>query len=372
MRINKDRLIACFTDLVSIDSRSFDERETGEFIQRHLEALGFSVSEDDAGKRFNGSCGNIYGFKKGGLEGEPLLFCAHMDTVEPSGGKQAIIGENGVIKSNGKTVLGADDCAGIAAILEALHVLEERSIPRRSVEVLFTIAEELYCKGAEQFDFSRINAKEAYVLDLMGPIGLAAHKAPTILSFNVTVTGRSSHAGFAPQEGVHSIAAAADAIGKLRMGRLDEETTLNVGVIQGGLATNIVPERCSVSGEIRSYSHAKALRTADVVKKHFADSAGVLGASIDFQLQLHCEAYETRLDHPVVKRFERVCGERGLQAVLQPTFGGSDNNCLAKHGIHGLVIANAMHQCHSCEEYTTVEELCAIAELTLSLMVSEH
>ena len=291
-----------------------------------------------------------------------------MDTVEPSGGKQAIIGENGVIRSNGKTVLGADDCAGIASILEALRVVKEQDIPHRPIEVLFTIAEEVFCKGTEQFDFSKIKAKEAYVLDLAGPIGSAAYQAPTILSFTVTVSGKASHAGFEPQKGIHAIKAAADAISTLPMGQIDNDTTINVGVIKGGRATNIIPDSCVVHGEIRSFSHEKALRQAEIVKKHFAVAANAVGATTEFETRIGCEAYKTQIDHPVVKRFERACEKEGLPVLLEQTFGGSDNNNLAKHSIAGIVIATAMNQCHSCEEYTTVEELSHAAELTVSLM----
>lgn len=372
MRINQDRMIAEFAALVSIDSPSFGERNMGDYLKQQLKALGLSVSEDDAGTRQNGNCGNLYACLDGNIDMEPLLFCAHMDTVEPSRGKQAIVGENGIITSNGTTVLGADDCAGIAAILEALRTIQERRLLHRPIEVLFTIAEELYCSGVEQFDFSQVKAKEAYVLDLPGMIGAAAYKAPTILSFTVTIAGKAAHAGFAPEEGIHAIGVAVNAIANLRMGRIDENTTVNIGVISGGKAPNIVPENCMVSGEIRSYSHAEALRQAEMVKEHFLNAAKATGATVDFQTRCGCEAYETALDHPVVKRFEWACRQQELPITLQPTFGGSDNGYFAKHGITGIVVATAMNQCHSCEEYTTVSELHRIAELTVSLMTSNE
>lgn len=371
MRTNKNRIISEFIKLVSIDSKSFFEKQMGEYLKDRLHSLEFSVYEDDAAKSINSSSGNIYGFKKGTIPGRPLLFCTHMDTVEPSAGKQAIIDQEGIIRSNGKTVLGADDCAGTTAILEALQTIHEQKIPHRSIEVLFTVAEEVYCKGAAQLDFSRIIAKEAYVLDLTGPVGTAAYKAPTIITFDAVFTGKASHAGFAPSEGIHAIAAAASAINQLTIGYTDEETTLNIGNIQGGTAGNIVPDQCIVSGEIRSYSHEKALSTVDFVTKQFAASAKKIGAKVDFAVHTHIEAYETDVHHAVVKRFKKACEAQGLPFSLVKTFGGSDNNCLAKHGINGIVVANAMNRCHSCEEYTTVEELCHIAELTVSLMTTE-
>lgn len=370
MEINKERMIREFAALVAIDSPSFGEKQMGEYIKQHLVSLGFHVSEDNAGTLLNGNCGNIYGFLEGSIQDEPLLFCAHMDTVEPSGGKQAIVGENGVITGNGDTVLGADDCAGMAAILEALYTIKDHQLQHRPIEVLFTVAEEHYCMGAELFDFSRIKAKQAYVLDLAGPVGTLAYKAPSILSFTVTVSGKSAHAGFAPEDGVHAIAAAAKAISRLDMGRIEDDTTLNIGVIHGGLSANIVPDRCVVSGEIRSYTHIKALERADIVKEIFQAEADAIGAAADMQLCCTCEAYEADLNHQVVKRFIAACEIKKLSTALQRTFGGSDNNHLAKHGITGVVVANAMNQCHSCDEYTSIGELHCIAELTLSLMTS--
>ncbi len=371
MTIDKERLIKEFTRLVSIDSPSLLEREMGDYLKHKLEELGFTVTEDDAGSKLGGNCGNIYGFLEGMQELEPILFCVHMDTVEPSRGKLAVLGADGVIRSKGNTVLGADDFAGIAAILEALYTIKEKQLEHRSIEVLFTVAEEIYCKGAKVFDYSNIKSKEAYVLDLTGDVGAAAYQAPSILSLKIEVNGKASHAGFAPHEGIHAIQAAADAIAKLKLGHIDDVTTLNIGVIQGGLATNIVPALCTVGGEIRSYSHKKALETAREVKKQFEKSAEAFQAAVKFEVITNCQAYETPKEHPVVRRFEAACETLNIPSSLQQTFGGSDNNAMAEHGITGIVLACAMNQCHSCEEYTTEEELARIAELTRVLMTSE-
>lgn len=372
MKINPDRMITEFTHLVSIDSKSYQEREMANYLKSRLVSLGFNVTEDDWGNRFGGNCGNVYGYLEGELSLAPLLFSCHMDTVDPCLGKKAVIGEDGIIRSAGNTILGADDCAGIVAILETLSTIKESNLIHRPIEVLFTVAEEVYCKGAAAFDFSQLHSKEAYVLDLTGPVGTAANKAPSILTFTVTVKGKSAHAGFAPEEGIHSILACSSAISGLKMGRIDEETTLNIGVIKGGTANNIIPDSCEVSGEIRSYSHETALKAAEAVSQHFMDTVKLLGASADFKMQVHFEAYETSINHPVIKRFRDICHTHQLPFSLVSTFGGSDNHHLASHDIKGIVIANAMNGCHSCQEYTTVEELIHIAELTLGLMVSEN
>jgi|AGTN01.3.fsa_nt_gi peptidase T-like protein len=370
--MNKARLIDEFVKLVSIDSPSLGEREMGDYMAGRLKALGFSVTEDDAGVKLGGNCGNIYAVLPGSLPADALLFCAHLDTVEPSRGKRAVLHEDGVITSGGDTVLGADDCAALAVILEALQAIREQGLPHRTIELALMVAEEIYCGGSARFDFSRVRSRECYVLDLTGPVGTAAYQAPTVITFEAQVLGKSAHAGFNPEEGVHAIAAAAEAVAGLQMGRVDENTTFNIGVIQGGLAGNIVPERCIVRGEARSFVHEKAVRQAQLAREHFERSAARRGAAVEFTSRCGCQAYETPLSHRVVKRFEQACRSQGLSPVLQRTFGGSDNNYFAQHGIAGIVVATAMNNCHSCGEYTTQDELLRAAGLTASLMTSEN
>ncbi len=371
MDINQVRLVDEFTKLVAIDSPSYSERQMGDYVKNRLSKLGMIVIEDDAGEKIGGSCGNIYGYLKGAAGAKPLLFCAHLDTVEPSSGKAAVIGADGTITSRGNTVLGADDLAGVASILEALTVITEKNLPHGPIEVLFTVAEEVYCKGSAVFDFTKVLSEEAYVLDLEGRVGTAAYTAPSILSFTARVRGKSSHAGFAPGKGIHAIAAAAGAVSMLPMGNVDEETTVNVGTIKGGIATNIVPDSCTVKGEVRSLEHEKALRQAELVKKQFERSAFAAGAAVDFELVVASKAYRTPPDHPVAARFENACGRLGLPVVLTKTMGGSDNNVMAQSGLAGIVVASAMNRCHARDEFTTVEELTRSAELTLVLMTSE-
>ncbi len=369
MAINRERLLGAFAGLVSIDSPSLFEKETAAYLAERLLKLGFTVAQDDAGEKINGNCGNLYGYLEGSLEYPPLLLCAHMDTVEPCRNKRAVFHEDGKITSAGDTILGADDCAGIAAILEAMESIKESGVSHRPIEVLFTVAEEIYACGAANIEYSLLNSKEVYVLDLVGPVGNAAYKAPTILLFTANITGRAAHAGFEPEKGVHAIQAAARAIASLQMGRLDGETTLNIGFIGGGTVTNIVPESCTVRGEIRSYAHEKALDALRSVKQVFLQEAQSIGAALHFEERLGCRAYETALDHPVTTRYQKACKALGLAGGLEATFGGSDNNYLSQNGLNGLVLATAMNRCHSKEEYTTAEELCNIASLVQAILL---
>jgi tripeptide aminopeptidase len=357
MKINPVRLVDEFMRLVEIDSPTYRERPLAGYVSERMRALKMFVLEDGAGEKIGGDSGNIYGLMRGDDSIPPLMFCAHLDTVEPSRGKRA--------------VLAPDDLAGVAVILEALTVLHESGARHGPIEVLFTVAEEVYCKGSRVFDFSKVLSEEAYVLDLAGPVGTAAYAAPSIVTFTVTIRGRAAHAGFEPQKGVHAIAAAADAISRLKLGFVDEETTVNIGLIEGGKATNIVPDVCVVRGEVRSLRHDKAMKRAQFVTSEFERAAKAFGAEAESEITIAATAYETPLDHPVVGRFERACRQARLTPSLIKTFGGSDNNELALNNITGLVVANAMFRCHSTKEYTTVEELTRAAELTLALMTAD-
>lgn len=368
--IDEKRICEEFAELVGIDSPSFAERQSADRVKEKLLALGFAVYEDQAGEHYGSNTGNLYGFLKGGAPGEPVLLSAHLDTVQPACGKKAVFHEDGKITSAGDTVLGADDIAGIVEILEGIRHLREEKMLHRDVEVLFSIAEEVYIKGAKAFDFSRIRSKEAYVLDLSGAPGTAALRAPSLISFKITVHGRASHAGFAPEAGVHAIAVMSAAISRLRQGYTDaeRETTLNIGAVRGGTATNIVPDTCTCEGEIRSYSHEKALEQEKLLRQIFQSAAEEAGADFQMESSIDLTAYETDASAPAAECFKRACRKLGLPGALTSTFGGSDNNYFAQKGISGIVLSCGMHEAHSVREYTTVEELKQGAALVAELL----
>ncbi len=369
--IKTDRLLPLFEKLISMDSPSFQERRIGDFVKKQLFQLGISVSEDAAAEKIGGSCGNLHAYLPGSLDLPPLLFCAHLDTVEPSRGKRIKTEKDGRITSAGETILGADDCAGIVSILEALRALKDTDLPHRPIELLFTVAEEPYCSGAKALDFSEIHSKEAYIFDLSGPVGDAAYQAPAILSFTAAFIGRCAHAGFSPESGIHAICAAACAIDAIPCGRIGS-ATLNFGTVTGGIADNIVPDSCILTGEIRSYSDREALQLLSDITQKMHTAADRYGAKVKIEHTLNLSAYRIDPESNTAKRFIAACGSQGLTARLCQTFGGSDNNILTQHGISGLVVATAMNLCHSCEEYTTATELEHSAKLALALMLSKE
>ena len=238
-----------------------------------------------------------------------------MDVVEPWSGKKSVLEKDGTIHSAGDTVLGADDISGILEILYCVQLVLDSGKPHKKIEILFTIGEELYVKGSDVFDYSKVTAKQAYVLDL------------------------------------------------------SEETTFNIGTIQGGTATNIVPDCCVLTGEIRSYDHGKALETVCMTERIFTEEAQKINATAEVTSQIHLTAYETPLESKSVTDFQKACEILGFSGELTGTFGGSDNNSFAKNGIEGLVLSNGMYNAHSTREYTTIDDLYKGAELIGQLIL---
>ena len=379
--IHRSRLVSQFKKMVEFDSETYQEREIADYLTGELKQLGFEVWEDDAGYRLKeklpeygtaAPTGNLYGFLKGTLNSIPILLSAHMDTVKPGIGKKAVEDEQGRITSEGNTVLGADDLAGIAAILEAVRVIKENNLPHPDIEVLFPVAEENYGKGSQLIDYSKIKSKQAYVFDLSGEIGLAATAAPTLLSFKIAVKGKNAHAGFCPQLGINAIEITAHAISGLKQGWVDEDTTVNIGKISGGKQTNIVSDECVILGEIRSLKDQKAMEEWNKLKETFERTAASYGGSLEITFEKQIEAYEIGEGEEVVERFKRVCSSLGLKGSTQYTLGGSDNNHFVRNGIRGIVVACGMNEVHTPKEFTTVEELEKSALLALGLITDKN
>ncbi len=357
--IDSDRIVNEFVKLVSFDSETGNEKEISDYLLGLLSDLGLEVERD--------SIGNIYGLLTGDKDRDPILFSSHMDTVSPGRSKKAIIHDNGKITSDQKTVLGADDISGLVSIIEMLRVIKEEGLSHGDIEVLFSVQEESFCSGTAGYDFDRIKAKQAYVLDLSGPIGGCALAAPSIITFTETVYGKSAHSGFDPESGIHAIAIAAKAISEITNGHIDEDTTVNIGLIEGGSAPNIVPDKVVITGEIRSLSHDKALKQADHIEEIFNKAVEGTGARSDHEIKINFKAYETSKDSETVKRYIRACEKSGIRAQTGKTFGGSDNNRLAEHGIEGIVISCGMNNVHTTNEYTSVQDLTMSAMVTLAL-----
>lgn len=368
-----ERIKELFCSLTAIDSESFHERAMADHLTALLAELGISAKMDGSAEKTGSSSGNLFARIPGSGDRageEPLLFLAHMDTVAPGNGKHAICHEDGTITSDGTTVLGADDLSAVAAILEALRELKEENLPHRPLEILFTTAEEAYTVGASAFDFSKVHAKEAFAFDCSDRMGSYSATEPTLLSFAITVTGRAAHAGFEPEKGVNALLAAARAIARLPLGRPDDHSTLNIGLIEAGTGTNVVPEQALCQGEIRSLVHEDALALYEETLRVFCEEAGKLGAKAAGEKTVHLTAYTIGGHDAALLRYQKVLEELGIPGSRKVQYGGSDINVVRRLGIDGICIANPMYLAHTTKEYTKISELAELAAIVRGLMVS--
>ena len=366
--INKERLLSTFLDYVQIDSESTHEGAIAARVAEDLRAIGCEVYVDQSGEKTGSDTGNLYCTLPGNTSGEPILFSAHMDTVVPGVGVKPVI-EDGVIRSSGDTVLGGDDKSGIAAIVEALRTIVEQNLPHPTIEALFTVCEEVGLRGSQHMDYSRITAKKAAVLDSSGDAGKIIVAAPGQYKLNAAVIGRRAHAGVAPEEGISAIQVLAEAISNMKLLRIDEETTANIGAISASYATNIVPERAELVGECRSRRDDKL----EAQGKHMMDclqaACDKFGATLEGGLTKAYSAYSFGPEDPFVQEVSAACKKAGLEPCLAASGGGSDANNMNLNGIKALVLGTGMAKVHTTNEEITVKNLEDTAALVLALAV---
>lgn len=366
--INQKRLLAEFLELIRIDSPTKNERQIADILKKRLESLGMLVTEDDAGQMIGGNCGNVYAYLKGNLPKAPIvLFSAHMDTVDPCLNIEPVLNE-GVITSAGPTILGADDKSGIAPILEALRTIEEQSIPHGDIQVILTVAEEGGLNGAKNLDRTLLKADLGFVLDCVGGPGEIVLAAPGQDRLNVTIKGRAAHAGFAPEDGISSIVVAAKAISSMPTGRIDEETTANIGTIQGGRATNIVADKVDIACEARSRDLAKLEHQTAQMCETFQRCAEEMGAVSEIEVIRLYEPFTLAEESQVVVIASQAAGSLGLKAITGVTGGGSDANYYNRYGVPCAVLGTGMQKPHTMEEWIEEEDLYRTAKLVIEII----
>jgi len=365
--VNSSRLVQTFLDLVQIDSLTFDEKRVAEYIVRHLKELGLKVRIDDAGKKVGSNTGNIMAFLPGESSSPTILFCAHIDTVAPGQGiKPRFEGEK--IKSSGPTILGADDKAGVAIILEILRVILEENIPHGEIEAVFTIAEEKGLFGSKNLDLSFLKARYAYVLDGEGQAGKIITRAPSQNSIKATFYGKAAHAGVEPEKGINAIQAASLAISKMRLGRLDSETTANIGLIKGGSASNIVPAQAEIEGEARSLSEEKLKAQTEHICQCIDEASKAVGTRVEVNLSRAYDAFCLSERDEVVKIALEAARRLNLRPELISSGGGSDTNIFNKIGIPAVNLSIGCANAHTTEEEVSVSELEKAARFTLEIV----
>ncbi|RJP74237.1 MAG: M20/M25/M40 family metallo-hydrolase [Candidatus Zixiibacteriota bacterium] len=375
--VNAERLKSTFLDLVRIDSHSREEGEVARYIQNRLTALGLEATMDEAGAKIGGNCGNLFVRLQGPLAGkvEPILFCSHMDTVVPGKGVKPVE-VDGVFRSSGDTILGADDKSGIAAILELVQVLKENDKSYGEIELLFTVAEEIGLVGARHFDTAQLKSRHAYFLDseFVTSIGVGA---PSAYRMTYRIHGLEAHAGMAPERGISAIRVAAQAINAMPLGRIDFETTANIGSIEGGAATNIIPKLVTLRGEARSHNPQKLEAQAEAMRRAFDQAVENSAVTIDGErVQARLEE-ERNLEYQAFRVAEnsltyRLAAEAGadLGLKMEPEIsgGGSDANIFNAKGIESVVLGTGMMEPHTVKEFLRFEDMLNATRLIVNMV----
>lgn len=342
--MDTDRMVAQFMDMVRVDSESGDEARFMAWLTPRLEELGASASLD--------SYGNLIAtLPAKSSTADPILLSCHGDTVRPGKNIRPVL-KDGVIRSGGDTILAADDKAGIAEMIEALRIAPVRP----PIEIAISRQEEVGLLGVKQLDFSRITARRGFLLD-NDTLDTIITGGPSYFAIDVTVTGKSAHAGMEPEKGINAIQAASRAIAALTIGRLDAETTANVGIIQGGMIRNGVPDTCTFAAECRSLTHARGQAVADGMVAVIRREVEAFGASVTIEVNNLCQASSIADDAWTVRIAQQALSEVGIEATPAVMCGFTDASIYNNHGIEMGVVGIGARNEHSTDEHIYVDDM---------------
>jgi tripeptide aminopeptidase len=356
--------VALFCELAAIPSPSSREAAVADRVCAYLEELGLDVAEQPLP---GSESRNLLCRLPARASGQPLLFCAHLDTVTPNGPVEPVL-DDGLIRNAGGTILGADDKAAVAVLLAAAHAIVRNGRPHAGIELLFTCQEEIGLQGIKAFDCSRLEARAGFVFDDASPVGHIVVSAPFQENLELTFQGRAAHAGLAPEQGASAILAAARAIAAMPHGRIDAESTANVGVIGGGVARNIVAEACSIEIDVRSYAASRAHALVTELLACCEAAAARTGCTLDQTVFEGYPGYALAADDPPVALAGRALRACGHEPVLISSGGGVDANVLNARGIPTANLGNGMQGIHSADEQIAARDVRAMVDVTLALI----
>ena len=366
--VNQQRLVDHFCQLIRIDSESRNEKEIATTLSAQLKELGFCVEELAVPEEVSNGF-NIYARLEGSLEGSIVLSC-HMDTVTPGIGIEPTI-EDGIIRSKGNTILGGDDKSGIAAIMESVRQIKERNLEHKTIELAFTVYEEGGLFGSKHFEMNCIQSDHAIVMDTGGPIGTIVTAAPGQQKLVIDIKGKPAHAGLAPEEGISALSVAADAIVSMKLGRIDEQTTANIGIVNGGQATNIVMPELHIVAEARSLDATKLDNQIAHMIEVFESTAEKHGAEVEIQSSRAYNAFVIADDHPHVESLKTAFQMEGYEPRTKQTGGGSDANNFNEKGLTTVNISTGMAKVHTTEEYIAIDDMVAITKVLTTYLTNK-
>lgn len=368
--LSRQRLLEGFLNLVTIRGPSFNEHLVAEYVLSQLESLGIRATSDGAGGAIGGTCGNIIGRLDPDPPGDRwLALVTHMDTVDVEHPVVPDI-QDGVVRSKGDTILGADDRAGIAALLEVLLVVREGGLSHPGIELVFTVAEEQGLKGVKQLDTKGLKSTMAFVLDSSGCPGRIVIRAPYHNRLEWSIIGKAAHAGVNPESGIDALSAAAKGITLMNLGRIDADTTANLGVIKGGKATNVVCDSVEIHGETRSLVKSKMESQTEHMLDAMRKGAEKTGATVEERVMLQYEGYDLKPEEPVVELAVKAVQQAGLEVEIGSTGGGSDASILNARGVKSVVMGVGYRNPHSVDEEISLEDLENLARIVLGIIRS--
>ena len=375
--INQNRIKNLLIELIKIDSLSRKERAIALRLQKEMESLGAEVWIDDAGTKVGGDTGNLIAHFSGTASGtRPLLLSAHMDTVVPGEGIVPVL-DGDILRTDGRTVLGGDDKSGVAIICEALRVIKENQFPCSAIDVVFTICEEAGLLGAKCLDVSRLSARTGLVLD-SDSVGFLFTRAPAANRMEFRVRGLEAHAGVCPEKGVNAIKVAAEGIARMQLGRIDHETTANIGVIEGGMAVNIVPNAVVLRGEVRSHSEEKLERQTqhmleclrEAASRHVLEDNGerFFQADVEAKIDRDYDRMHVDDDSAIVRLVQAAAKNLSLELKTLATGGGCDANVLNQKGLEVANLSTGMREIHTVNEWLDLKDLYLSAQVVLEIL----
>lgn len=362
-----DTALDLFLALARLPTPPGRERAAIDLVRDQLAEFGVNAEEDDAGPRIDGDAGNLYARIPGTVPGTPIFFNAHVDTVPPSAPIEPVI-RDGYVVNQQPTILGADNKASVAGMVDGIRSVLRDGIPHAGIELVITVQEETGLRGAKAFDTDRLEARVGYVYDVDGAPGGMVMRAPSQLTFNLLFRGKAAHAGIAPEAGRNAIQAAARALAGLAFGRVGPGASRNVGVISGGRQRNIVADLCAVEIEVRSLDDAEVGRLGQETIDAANAAAAETGCSVEVVQQREYTAYSLSANDQVVQMARTALLAAGCPPVELATGGGADSHVFNERGFACLNLSSGMEMIHSEDERIAVADVEALARITIELI----
>ncbi|MBD8004529.1 M20/M25/M40 family metallo-hydrolase [Bacillus norwichensis] len=372
IQLDEEKVVNSFLEWAKVNAPSGKEKSISERLESTLTDMGFSIQFDEAHINFDGDVGNLIAFWNGTDSSiPPLFFSTHMDTVLPTEDLKPVI-KDGVIYSDGTTILGADDRAALTAYLEAIQYVQENNIPCGPIELILTVNEQQALQGSRHLDYSKVKSDFGYVFDSSGDVGQIILQGPYSSKFHIEVIGKSSHIGLNPEEGIYAFEIAADIIKSVKVGKIDEETLVNVGLIHGGELSSIIPGNVKMTGEVRCFNKKELNEQLELIFSNALSAAEKYGGRVRNEIEKKYSGFQVDKDSLLAKNAFDAAEQIQVQPWLTKTLGGADTNNLNENNLTCITLGNGFRNIHTHQEHISIKNLVNTVRYTVSLIQSWH